>query len=716
LRRIIGVFLSLVSTAVLAQSALDDFIASEDGAFSFDEYDSDAGPGWTTHFLKLTSQRWRGGADVDCARRMQDSWLDACDLWQHELTLYVPDTIRLGSIGGTDSTAVLVIGGGRNQGELTRSGNDYGGPFALLANAIIAELHQVPNQPYFFNAEPGRERTEDALLAYSIERYFDKNEPDWPALAPMTKAAVKAMDAVQAFIENEYEFEVDDFVITGASKRGWTTWLTAAVDDRVKAIMPGSIEVNDLVNQLRHHHAGYGFFAPATADYVEANLACLLERDTAGVLLELIDPNSYEDRFAMPKLVLNSTGDQFFATDSSRFYFAGLPGPKQLRMAPNTDHKQDTDAFVGGVQWLLEALDANDPGKHISSTIDADGALSVTTGGGEKEVLLWQAHNPTARDFRLESIGEAWTSTRLHKDENGAYVAPAGSPASGWTARMVEVRFDSISLLGFGLVTESYTTEVQVLPDTLPFQPFDCSQPLPVTEGMWWDPGTDGQGMDINRVENTVIFGPWYLYDSVGDPFWATFTGQLEGSRARGVLRDLTGPGFGPGFDQGFDSGQVHEREVGQATLAFLGRDHGVFHYGFGAQRGGFQGELNIQQFDARPNGPYSGHWWNPAQSGHGFQFSQKGSVFFGTWYTYDEDGQPIWYLFVGEMLDEDSAQADMYRFTGPPIGNSPWQHDLLHETVVGEISVEFPSPGKAEVDLTIDGISGHYQLQPFEN
>jgi len=711
-----ALLLSLLSTASLAQTALDDYVAFDDGAFAFEEYDSDPGVGWTTHLLKMTSQYWRGPDEVDCARRLQDSWLDDCSLWQHELILYVPDTIHLGSIGGVDSSAVLVIGSGNNQGELSGSGNDFGGPLALLANAVVVELRQVPNQPYFFNAEPGRARSEDALLAYSLDRFFSSGDPAWPALGPMTKAAVKAMDAAQAFIEDEYDFEIDDFVVTGASKRGWTTWLTAAVDARVKAIMPGSIEVHDLVSQLEHHHAAYGFFSRATADYVEANLACQMESNEAATLLELIDPNTYKDRYVMPKLVLNSTGDQFFATDSSRFYFSGLPGPKQLRMAPNTDHKQDNDAFIDGLQWLLDALDDDDPGHYISWETETDGTLRVHTDGHEEKVILWQAQNPTARDFRLETIGEAWIATPLEKSGNGEYALAAEPPLSGWTAHMVEVRYESASLLGFGLLTESYTTEVQVLPDTLPYLPFDCSQPLAVAEGMWWDPATDGQGMDMNRIQNTVIFGPWYLYDATGESLWVTFTGQLEGTRARGILRDLTGPPFGPGFDQEYDPDAVQEREIGQASIAFLGRDHGVFHYGFGEDRGGFQADLNIQQFDARPDGPWSGHWWNPMQSGHGFQFSQKDDVFFGTWYTYDEKGQPVWYLFIGEMLDADSARADVYQFTGPPLNGLPWQRDLLEQQSVGEITVEFTNAGEAVADITVNGVSGQYHLQPFDH
>ena len=46
------------------------------------------------------------------------------------------------------------------------------------------------------------------------------------------------LDAVQAFARQEFNHKIEKFVVSGASKRGWTTWLTGAVDARVRAIAP----------------------------------------------------------------------------------------------------------------------------------------------------------------------------------------------------------------------------------------------------------------------------------------------------------------------------------------------------------------------------------------------------------------------------------------------------------------------------------------------
>lgn len=60
------------------------------------------------------------------------------------------------------------------------------------------------------------------------------------AQLPMTKAGVRAMDAITAFCRSAEggSVAVEKFVVAGGSKRGLDTWLSAAVDKRVVAIVP----------------------------------------------------------------------------------------------------------------------------------------------------------------------------------------------------------------------------------------------------------------------------------------------------------------------------------------------------------------------------------------------------------------------------------------------------------------------------------------------
>ena len=117
-------------------------------------------------------------------------------------------------------------------------------------------------------------------------------------------------------------------MVAGGSKRGWTTWTTAAADKRVVAIVPMVIDMLNSVKSFEHHYQAYGFYSAAVKDYQDMGMMNVSKTPQYPALMRLEEPFSYRDRFTMPKLIMNAAGDQYFLPDSSQYYFDDLPGRK----------------------------------------------------------------------------------------------------------------------------------------------------------------------------------------------------------------------------------------------------------------------------------------------------------------------------------------------------------------------------------------------------
>ena len=104
----------------------------------------------------------------------------------------------------------------------------------------------------------------------------------------------------------------------------------------------------------------------------------------------------------------------------------------------------------------------------------ADGSIRVEVTDRPTSVKLWQATNAKARDFRLDVIGAAYTTTTLTEESPGVYVARVAKPAEGFTAFFVELVYDS----GFRNPWK-FTSEVSVVPDILPFKWEDAKAKYP---------------------------------------------------------------------------------------------------------------------------------------------------------------------------------------------------------------------------------------------
>lgn len=447
-------FLILLAAAALLaaprKTPLDEYVAKPDAAFQWKLAHKVERAKSTGYILEMTSQSWGEDKKVDRTK------------WTHTVTVVSPKELK-------SNIGLLFITGGANDGRPRTTVDGVMAEIAETTGSVVTELRMVPNQPLVFadDPKPGRKRVEDEIIAYTWRKYLETGDVSWPLRLPMTKAAVRAMDTVTAFMKSADGGgkTVDKFFVAGGSKRGWTTWTTGIVDQRVVGMSPIVIDLLNIVPSFVHHYRAYGFWAPSVGDYYTEGVMDEMKNPRYKSLMKIVEPYEYRDRLTMPKFIMNSAGDQFFLPDSWKFYYKDLKGEKHLRYVPNSDHSlRNTDAYES-LTAFYDSMLRGSPRPRYSWAVKKDGTITVSTKDAPTAVKLWQATNPEGRDFRLEKIGAQYKSTELKPVKPGEYVAKVPKPEKGYTAYFVEMTYPSGGKYPF-----KFTTGVVVNPDTYPFE------------------------------------------------------------------------------------------------------------------------------------------------------------------------------------------------------------------------------------------------------
>ena len=205
----------------------------------------------------MTSQNWLTEAEVTRTE------------WYHDIVISIPKNIH----PEYSRSCLVYIDGGSNKPDKIVSEDDVavtgGKLIAHMTKSCIAIIRQVPNQRLYFKNDERRGekgRTEDDIIAWTWKHFLNyPNQPDWLLRLPMTKSVRLAFDMINEKIQFEKETvagkqanwgeqfgdAIDEFTVTGASKRGWTTWTIASVDKRVKAIAPLVLDCLNMKQQFR---------------------------------------------------------------------------------------------------------------------------------------------------------------------------------------------------------------------------------------------------------------------------------------------------------------------------------------------------------------------------------------------------------------------------------------------------------------------------------
>jgi PhoPQ-activated pathogenicity-related protein len=388
-----------------AGADLLEYVQKADPAFAFTlQSTTPAGP-VTLYNIKLTSQTWQGIT------------------WQHWLTVIRPTDVKHGD------KALLFVTGGKNTDPEPKADDGRMESFTDVAaktGSVVAVLRQVPNQPLFEG------KVEDQIIAYTFDQFLQGKGEDWPLLLPMVKSAVRAMDATQQFVKAQFKQDLTGFVVTGGSKRGWTTWLTGASDPRVVAIAPMVIDVLNMPAQMEQQMKSYGKYSEEIEDYTKRNIQGRQQTPEGKRLSQLIDPYAYIDKLTMPKLLLFGTNDPYWTVDAANLYIKDLKGPTYVHYEPNTGH----DIGPGGIQALVAFYQAILKGEALpqcSAQLTPDGQIGMNYEGKPK-ISVWMARSIT-RDFRPVK----WQERSLQ--DGAGVLADMGFSEMGYTAFFVDFTY-----------------------------------------------------------------------------------------------------------------------------------------------------------------------------------------------------------------------------------------------------------------------------------
>jgi PhoPQ-activated pathogenicity-related protein len=406
----------LAGCATTARADVLDYVKKPDPEFSWKVKSKATVAGGTVYDLHLVSQVWQGIT------------------WEHQLQIYLPKDVK--------PTATMFLW---NQGGTANAKSiAFGMDLARKMKAPVAFLYGIPNQPLLGG------KKEDALIAETFVRYLKTKDDNWPLLFPMVKSLVRAMDALQAFARQEWHIEVTQFVVTGASKRGWTTWLTAAADPRVKALAPCVIDTLNMVAQTPHQLKSYGAYSDMIKDYTDCGLVPMPSTPEAKKLWSMVDPWVYRDRLTQPKLIVNGTNDPYWTQDALNLYWDDLKGDKWVLYVPNAGHnlaeKHGEQAPATDLRRAFNTLAAfarheiyDLPMPHVSwrhEGVNGKMLLKVFADPAPRTARLWSAHAPT-RDFR----NATWSSQPLAMSDKILAVEMA-APSEGFIVFFAELEYE----------------------------------------------------------------------------------------------------------------------------------------------------------------------------------------------------------------------------------------------------------------------------------
>jgi PhoPQ-activated pathogenicity-related protein len=404
------------SKKITPDNALQSYLNNSDKSFKWEIQDMHKADGVTLYRILFTSQKWHGIT------------------WNHELTIIVPEILQY------KDALLFITGGSLDKGKpnIHKWDEDLTVALSRVSKTnmtIVAIIWQVPNQPLYDDL------TEDALISYTLHNYLNDHDFTWPLLFPMTKSAVRAMDVVQKFSKKELKWKIKHFIVSGASKRGWTTWLTGANDRRVIAIGPMVIDVLNMSVNVDYQKVVWGDYSIEIEDYVKLGITQQLGTAGGNELVKMIDPYSYRKYLTMPKMIFMGTNDPYWPVDAVKNYIDSIPGDNHICYTPNAAHDLgDEKIAFTTLSALIGSAVTKKPLPVCNYTISENNGTATVKIKTTPDLLvnasIWSADSRD-QDFR----DEKWTGQDITMTDKSEVTVNIKLPESGFRAFYIDLKY-----------------------------------------------------------------------------------------------------------------------------------------------------------------------------------------------------------------------------------------------------------------------------------
>jgi hypothetical protein len=104
------------------------------------------------------------------------------------------------------------------------------------------------------------------------------------------------------------------------------------------------------------------------------------------------------------------------------------------------------------------------------------------------------------------------------------------------------------------------------------------------------------------------------------------------------------------------------------------------------------------------------GLWWRAqgTESGWGVNLTQQGDTLFGTWFTYDAQGNGLWLVMSnGARTGPNTYSGTLYQTSGPAFNAAPFDGSKVTASAVGSATFAFTDADNGTFSYTLNGVAG---------